>query len=477
MTQVPHLPPVSLSRHTNRPRTIHRRPVPAYSPPSPISKLPVEILSLVFVLGSEDDFMLPMAVSHVSSFWRAIALRTPEMWRRISLTPHMDMWRERVHRSKNYSLDIQVLPWYKHTSGLSRRQNLDIHTVQWYMHLVVPYMHRWRSLEVQFEDYSPYLWNAALFGCCSRGNKSQAPLLEDLALSYRHNDDTKEYILFSGCAPKLRRVTLDGIRLQWLPSLFGNLTHLDYTHHGFTWGHDAVEDVLNILQVSSRLVELRILFPQKRVTTLPPRVPVPLHQLTSLPHLTHLHVRVDGAGIPLELAHLFSLIQTPSLISLRFIDLSQRSQSFSNLASFFQLYSLPRSLRIVRIEHGWYDSHLIFPLLYSLPDVRHLVVRRPNRPDMFYNLISRQWRAGTGIEDTYGYSYLPRTRTRTVSQRPPLYNAHHHHDRARERDHNHNNETQHSTHRSSTKQRSSRHRSHNHRDRNHRQQQPFGTVH
>jgi len=353
--------------------------------------------------------MLPVVISHVCSSWRAIAFRTPVLWRRITLTPRIDMWRERIRRAKACSLDIQLLPWTKLRSGMSRRQGLDIHTVQWYMHLVVPRLHRWRSLEIQFIDYSPHLWKAALFGCCSRSNKAQALMLEELSLSYRRNDDMKEFSLFSGCAPRLRRVTLDGIRLAWHPSLFGNLTFLDYSHHAFTWGHDAVEDVLTMLRVCSRLVEFRILFPQKRGATLPARAP-PTPRRVVLSRLTHLHIRVDSAGIPLELAHLLSLVHTPSLISLRFLDLSRRHNSFPNLSSFFQLYSIPRALRIVRIEHGWYDQQLIFPLLYTLPNIRHLVVRRPHAPDMFYDLILRRWKAGTGIEDTYGRSYLPTKR-------------------------------------------------------------------
>lgn len=347
--------------------------------------------------------MLPVVVSHVCSTWRAIAFRTPSLWRRITLSPRMDMWRERMHRARACSLDVQLLPWVKFRSGIARRQYLDIHTVQWYMHLVVPFIYRWRSLEISFTDYSPYLWNAALFGCCSRSNRAQALMLEELSLVYPRNDDTKEFALFSGCAPRLRRVTVDGIRLAWLPSLFGNLTFLDYSHHAFTWGHEAVNDVISILQVSSRLTELRILFPQKRVTTLPPRTP-PVNKRIVLPYLTHLYARVDGAAIPLELAHLLSLVHTPSLISLRLIDLTRRHHSFSNLAAFFQLYSLPRTLRIVRIEHGWFDQNLIFPLLYALPSIRHLVVRRPHAPDMFYDLISRRWKAGNKIEDTFGYS-------------------------------------------------------------------------
>jgi hypothetical protein len=320
--------------------------------------------------------MLPVVVSHVCSSWRAIAFRTPSLWHRITLDRRLDMWRDRIYRPQACSLDVQLLPWFTLRTGIVHLQRLDMHIVQWYMQLVIPSVHRWRSLEILFTDYSPYLWNAALFGCCSRTSRGQAHMLEDLSLVYPANDDAKEFCLFSGFAPRLRRVTLDGIRLTWLPSLFGNLMFLDYSHHAFTAGHQAVNELLNMLQISCHLVEFRILFPSKRVIPLLLPHSPPAMKRISLPCITHLHVRVDRLGIPLELAHLLTLVRTPSLISLRLIDLSCQHHSFPNLKSFFQIYSIPRTLRILRIEHGWYNPRLVFPLLYALPSVQHLVVRR-----------------------------------------------------------------------------------------------------
>jgi len=353
-----------------------------------IHRLPVEILAHVFVLGSEDDMMLPVTVSHVCRNWRQIAFHIPSLWRRITLTPKTDMWRERIYRARACTLDIQLLDQITTRSGSPQRQHLDVHTVYWYMYLVTPLIPRWRSLQVDFSVPSPYLWNAALSGCCSNNRRAQALSLEDLSLVYRANEDSKEFCLFSGFAPRLQRVTLDGIRLTWLPSLFGNLSYLDYTHHSFTTGHQAVEDMVSMLEVSYGLVELKLLFPRKPNPYYPSR-PHPVTRRVFLPSLANLHLRVEGPDIPFELAHLMTLIVTPSLASLQLVDLEQRPVSFPNLKSFFYVYPLPPSLQILHIEHGWYDSRMVTPTLRALPNIRQLAVRRRHSPDQVLNLNSR----------------------------------------------------------------------------------------
>lgn len=387
------------------PRQLRRRPLPVFRQLHFIHRLPVEILAYVLVLGSEDDMMFPVTVSHVCRTWRQIAFRTPSLWRRITLTSQTDMWRERIHRARACTLDIQLLDQIPTRSGFVRQQQLDTYIVNWYMYLVIPLIRRWRSLEVNFITPSPYLWNAALSGCCSNSRRAQALALEDLSLVYRSNDDSKEFCLFSGIAPRLRRVTLDGIRLTWLPSLFGNLSYLDYTHHSFTTGYQAVQDVISILEVSSRLVELKLLFPRKPNPYYPSRQhPVTRHVL--LPSLINLHLRVEGPAIPFELAHLMSLIVTPSLALLRLLDLDQRPLSFPNLKSFFYVYPLPPSLQILCIEHGWYDSRMMTPAIRALPNIRQLVVRRRRLPDQVLNLHSRSRKGTYWTRDVYGQMHF-----------------------------------------------------------------------
>ncbi|KAG2010079.1 hypothetical protein CC2G_012927 [Coprinopsis cinerea AmutBmut pab1-1] len=368
--------PRQLGRYRHHPE--HR--LPAHF----IQRLPVEILALIFIQGAQDDVYFPVTVSHVCRAWRRIALRTPALWRRITLGPQERMWKERIKRARACSLDVQLLPTKSRSRSEPRHADLDPYSIQWHMHMVIPHIARWRSLEIVFPEHGPYLWKASLSRCCATRN-AQAPLLEDIQLSYRANDDPEAFTLFSGSAPKLRSATLDGIRLNWLPSLYSNLTFLDYTHHGFTAGHQAVQDVINMLTVSSQLRELRLTFPRKPVVCLPCRDD-PVKTRVVLPKLKCLHLRVEGKDIPFELAQIATLLVTPSLTSLRLVDLNRSYNSFASLKSFFYIYALPPSLRSVRIECGWYDPRMITPIVQSHARIRQIIIKRPHSAEQVLNL-------------------------------------------------------------------------------------------
>ena len=373
----------------SRPRQLRRRHISEHKRAHTIHRLPLELLAHVFVLGAEDDANFAITISHVCRTWRILALRTPVVWRRITLAADLNFLGERIRRARSCTLDIQLLSWCRTGSGYPRHQFLDADAVKLRMYLVTPFVSRWRSLEIVFSEYSPLLWNAALARTCSRNRRPRA--LEEITLVYRLNDDTKEFSLFSGCAPKLRKVTLDGIRLAWLPSLFVNLTYLDYTHHGFTVGHQAVDDVMSMLQVSTRLLELRLLFPRKPFIVLPTRT-YPVTRRVALPSLAHLYLRIEGPDIPFELAQVMTLTITPRLTSLRLIDLDRRHHSFPSLKSFFYVYAISPSLQYLHIEHGWYDHGMIAPMRRSLPDLHQVVIRRPYAPDHVLDLRTRNWK-------------------------------------------------------------------------------------
>ncbi|KAJ7505513.1 hypothetical protein B0H11DRAFT_426829 [Mycena galericulata] len=322
-----------------------------------IHRLPVEILARIFVLGAEDDDMLPVAVSHVCRSWRSISLHTPSLWRRISLGPQQRMWRERIYRAKACCLDVQLLPWRTNRSRRIVPQALDAHTVQMCMHLVLPFIHRWRSLEIVLPGYEPFLANAALSACCLHKKRAQASMLEDLTLMYRANDDTKEFCLFSGHAPRLRRLIVDGLRLTWLPSLFRNLTFLDYTHHGFSVGDEAVGELLAMLTVCTTLHELRILFPRKCLALSPGLFYTNMTRV-ALPWLIHLHLRVETRDIPPELTRLVTYLSMPSLRLLYLKDIGRRRQAFPSLTNFMRMCPKLPSLQTVYLEYGWHGSFL-----------------------------------------------------------------------------------------------------------------------
>lgn len=368
-----------------------------------IQRLPVEIISLIFIIGSEQDTNFPITVSHVCSSWRHVALHTPALWRHIALGPQEDQWRERILRAKACSLDIQLSPWRITRLGFRRSQYLYAYSVHWYMQVATPYIRRWRSLDIEFSNYEPFLWRASLANC-----SSPAPLLEELSLVYRNNDDPQEYFLFAAYAPRLRRLTVDGISLVWIPSLFGNLTFLDYTHHNFTSGHQAVHNVISILRVTTQLITLHILFPQGPVPYLPARTE-PVTRRVSLMELKELVLKVDGHDIPFELASLISLVSSPKLSTLRLVDLREAQYAFRSLKSFFYVYPIPRTLRYVYIGYAWYDPKMLQAMVQSLPILSRITVKKSRTPEQVFLLNRRTRMQGSHyMVENLGVQYYSR---------------------------------------------------------------------
>lgn len=345
----------------------------------PIHTLPPELLIRIFELGSFDDALFLIAISHVCHPWRMLAIHTHTLWRRLLFGSHgLRLWKERIARSRGCSLDVTITPPQHHFP--------DMDALALQLHLLVPHISKARSLELRFSRYSPFLWNTALGPICRQeqrdndmGRHAFAPLvhalqLEKLTLCFPENDDTKEFTLFAGVAPRLHDVTLDGIRLTWLPELYGRLTHLDYTHHGFTSGPTAVDEVLGMIQVSCALRELRICFRRARdgeVLYLPHNnVPAEIRLL----QLEQLVLAVDESDIdiPTELTSLLSRLSMPNLHELHLVDL--RSQPINRrwwkpapfpglrgALSLFQV-TIPSNVKVLAMAGRWAD-HCSIPSL------------------------------------------------------------------------------------------------------------------
>lgn len=314
-----------------------------------------------------------------------LAIHTHTLWRRLSFTVHgLRLWRERIARSRGCSLDVTIVP--------SQRCRPDLDAIALQLHLLVPHIARIRSFELRFSRYSPFLWNTALGPVCHKRDDNVnrrcardrlrdgamehafAPLvhalqLEELTLCYPDNDDTKEFALFAGVAPRLKKVTLDGIRLTWLPDLYGNLTYLNYTHHGFTTGRTAVDEVLGMIQVSCALRELRICFRQREqggeVLYLPHGdVPVGQVHLLRLERLV-LSIGQSETDTCHELMSLVSRLSMPNLRELHLIDLGsqrankrhQKSLRVPGLRTALSLFqaAIPPTAKVLTMEGRWAD--------------------------------------------------------------------------------------------------------------------------
>jgi len=346
-----------------------------YYPPHPIHFLPPEVLAHVFYFGacnpSELGVLFPLRMSHVCGAWRDLALSTHTLWQRITPDLRHRFWKQYIRRSAACLIDVSLT----RPSSIStcRRDNpdalrvppFDANNVQWYMGLVAPHIRRWRSLTIKFDQYSPFLWNAALSPCCAPGGISstlvQAWNLEELTLLYPRNDDTKEFLLFGGIAPRLTRATIAGIRLSWSPGLFSNLVCLDYCHHGFTSGWESVAEILNMLDVSKKLRELRITFPPPSTGTIGEwdyySTPFPL-QHVGVRYLQRLTLCVKH-DIPPEMSTILGYLHMPVLRVLKLRDGGSARRVFGGLKSFSRSLRRLRTLEVVEMEYGWCEKRFV----------------------------------------------------------------------------------------------------------------------
>ncbi|KAH8825052.1 hypothetical protein DL96DRAFT_157989 [Flagelloscypha sp. PMI_526] len=208
----------------------------------PIHNVPFEVLAIILHWAMREDVHIPATALQVSRLWRYISVHSPQLWSRLALTPNWELWQSRIVLARASQLEVEL------RSDAQRGQSLTAASAQYAMHVALPYIHRWRSLDINLKDYSPYLLASTISGCCSLGHTTAAPQLEELSLHYPLNDDPKEFALFSGYAPRLHRLSVSGMRLVWSSSLYANLTYLDYTHHPFTNGRSAVAEVLHMLR-------------------------------------------------------------------------------------------------------------------------------------------------------------------------------------------------------------------------------------
>lgn len=370
-----------------------------HQPVHPIHRLPPELLVHVFALGSLHDMMFPILVSRVCHSWRAIASHAHSLWRRVSLTPdsNMHMWKERIRRARLCTLDVVL------ASCPRSRASYDIDIVALQVHLLAPHFSALRSLDIRFNSYAPYLWNAALGPFCwstsclwhhrspYKGDRPfngavEVPKLESLTLRYPQNDDMKAFSLFGGFAPRLARATLEGVRLTWIPELFGNLSFLDYTHHGFNRGEEVVNEILSMLQVSSRLRELRLCICHKVETFQALHFQRPLigDDDVALPSLESLSLRVadEVSDIPPELIAILSRLSIPEVKNLCLQDpsaptldaLSRHSRPFAALRTFMDTIWSNTSLSNLMAEGRWVEPSLLLGFAAQLPSLKSIQV-------------------------------------------------------------------------------------------------------
>ena len=383
-------PSITRSRSSSKRRARHPPRCPNRSPTTqkfsrrsnasirsqiPGAFLPAELLLRIFHLGAKICCELPVIVSQVCSHWRFLALHSPRLWQVVCPDGRRNLCMKRIQRSRGRPLHVKIS--LAPDSIIEASALVDVHSR---MACVLPTIQRWRSLSLQIDVYSPFLLNSALSGLCTVSPRlaSCVPELVSLSLVYPANDDTKEFHLFGGNAPKLRHVSLHGIRLRWSPSLFENLVSLDYSHHGFSAGHAAVREILAMLSVSKTIMSLCITLPESHDAEYFDEWLFETYASVELHWLRGLTIRAaTRCNPPKELNKLFSKLLLPSLSVLK-LDVSPgRHTAFSRKAVKSVLLPFFGHPRIERLTLGksWNHRRCIDAFVRSLPNLRVVGVK------------------------------------------------------------------------------------------------------
>ncbi|KAH9480329.1 hypothetical protein JR316_0006927 [Psilocybe cubensis] len=180
---------------------------------SPVLRLPSELLSSIFTIGvlgmgDEDPVMVPTLML-VCRYWADVALNTPVLWAKISVSPHnsLEKARRRLMRSKSCPLDITVNfgPRNEYIQNVNEQ-------IMHAMDLFRPAMWRTRSFSLTVPN-RPHAYTA-LLRC-----QEDAPILESLTIQVYHSIDdhcsNPRFSLFNGCTPKLRSCSLTSFNFGW----------------------------------------------------------------------------------------------------------------------------------------------------------------------------------------------------------------------------------------------------------------------
>ncbi|KAJ7644216.1 hypothetical protein FB45DRAFT_824266 [Roridomyces roridus] len=240
---------------------------------SPVLRLPSELLASIFIIGvlgesgpddggdgassegaPEDGNATIMlgTLMLVSRYWLEVALSTPELWARISVSPHesLEKARRKLNRSKSCPLDVSI-NFEPRTEYISTVMEQVVHS----MDLFRPATWRIRSFRLSVPNRPQA--HAVLSRC-----QEDAPMLEVLSIRIYHAMQDDNYSiaplpLFNGHTPRLRSCSLTSFNFGWNVRLVCRLRVLKLGGY-FNAHTPSTNTLLGILRECPQLEELAL---------------------------------------------------------------------------------------------------------------------------------------------------------------------------------------------------------------------------
>jgi len=324
------------------------------SQPSPIIKLPPEVLTEVFklvVLSSEEARSRGVKTLRlVNKHWNNVANATSDLWTRITLTyplhpDQIPVARKWLEASGSKTIDVRVDFCYPAWSKPGKESWVpSVDSLQGVIEVLRGSEHRWRSISVHSNTWSPI---QEFLGAWTTPS---LPALESIFFERVGETPIPHTLprliewppLFGSSGtlvPKLQEVILCGILVDWTPAAtsFQNLHKLAISCHSYEAG-PTFGQFSAVLAASPRLETLEVCdyYPNRRDS--PTETP-----LVRLPALKHLVFAWSSIGLAYDFLNMLQIPET--LETLRLIQVGIRINEWSTYHD---------------------DSFLIFDLLSSL---------------------------------------------------------------------------------------------------------------
>ncbi|KAG6890839.1 hypothetical protein C0995_003272 [Termitomyces sp. Mi166 len=331
---------------------------------SPVLRLPSELLSSIFVMGvfelGDEDPVMVSTLMLVCRYWSEVALNTPILWTKISVSPHdtREKTRRKLERSKSCPLDISINfePRMEYTTSVTE------HVIS-AMELIRPAL--WRTKSFRLSVPNRLQAHAALLHC-----QEDAPLLEILSIHIHHSmqDDTYSsplLPLFKGHTPRLKSCSLTSFNFGWDHRLISNLRVLKLAGY-FNAFTPTASTLLRVLHECPNLEELvlrNISSVDSDTCRSDDFAPPPLSKLIQLRRLTRISFYYSGVGLTRQImAH----IAFPNLESLEMCYLE-------NVTPVLQLLCSQASTRLpllyLRIESCLFNEMKFVNFLRRVPSL------------------------------------------------------------------------------------------------------------
>jgi hypothetical protein len=330
--------------------------------PSPIHRLPCELLTSIFTLGvfpsekEEDPLMLPTLML-VSRYWHDIAINSPILWSKIRIGNHNSVEKaaRMLERSKSVPLDISI----DFNDRYNRRGSIsDVLTRT--MNLLAPSVRRWKFFHLSVPNRLQA--NTALSYCTSK-----APMLRVFIVQVFHSmqEDVVSQppdSLFGGYTPVLETCSLRSFHLGWEHSILRNLQVIKFEGYWNGWDPSPAT-ILGILRACPGVRELAL---RNLSDVSESRTTSSSADLIRLPHLTKISLYYSGFNRTL------SVLDRISFPALERIDIGYLDDAgqFFDILHRQSLTALP--LRHLRMESVYFKEAKLVRLLQRLPNLHTL---------------------------------------------------------------------------------------------------------